>query len=278
MSNHLKQFIFLVRIFMKRVLSLLLITSSILPMKNDVTPIKKGSFFAPSNLGTLELFHDTKGFFVNKANEEHRIEKHFTDSMVRNINKKQLNSFLNNGYLTLNQMNTGKYSLKAKGRIPGGGPVAGLIAYWTTKTLCYGVMVAGIGALFKSGGSVKVPLGKDGVDVPMPNPLKDVAMDQVGKIAGAYAQGSPVSLATLGDSMVGPIMPLSTEAAIATVASGPGIMGTAAFIDYTGNSENAKLVTGAGMLTAGGTKIGVAGAIEAVALKVGVFFGMTPTP
>lgn len=263
---------------MKRVLSLLLITSSIFAMKNDVTPIKKGSFFAPSNLGTVELFHDTQGFFVNKFNEQHRIEKHYTDSMIRNINKKQLTSFLGNGYLTLNQMNTGKYSLKARGRIPGGGPVAGLIAYWTTKTLCYSVMVAGIGAMFKSGGSVKVPLGSDTVDVPMPNPLRDVAMDQVGKLAGACSQGSPVSLATLGESMVGPIVPLSTEAAIATVASGPGIIGTAALIDYSGNAENAKLATGAGMLAAGGTKVGIAGAIEAFSLKVGIFFGMTPTP
>lgn len=263
---------------MKRVLSLLLITVSIFPMKNDITSIKKKSFFSPSNLGHLELFHDKNGFFVNKANKQHRIENHFTDSTIRNINKKQLNSFLNNGYLTLNQMSTGHYSLKARGRIPGGGPVLGLVAYWTTKTLCYGVMLAGIGAMVKSGGSVKVPLGKDGVDVPLPNPVKDVAMDQVGKIAGALSQGSPVSLATLGESMVGPIVPLSTEAAIATVASGPGIMGTAAIIDYSGNSDNAKLLTGAGMLTAGTTNVGVTGAIELISLKVGAFFGMTPTP
>ena len=106
--------------------------------------IKPESVFAPSKLGSVELYHGKKGFYVHQDNEKHAIKKYFTDPIVRNITKKQLHAFLEGGYLSLNQMEDGEFSLKAKGRINGGGPILGTAAYWVTKSLCYAVGFAAI--------------------------------------------------------------------------------------------------------------------------------------
>jgi hypothetical protein len=258
---------------MKRVLSLLLVASSIFPIKNDVTTrIKKGSFFAPSNLGSLDLFHDAKGFFVNKANEQHRIEKHFTDSIIRDVNTNQLNSFLNNGYLTLNKMSTGHYSLKAKGRIPGGGPLFGAFMYWVTKSVCYGTLSAAIIT------SVTVAGGGGN------SRAKDAAKDVV-------ILGTEKALLNAAATATVPLSTMSLEGATTLATNAPRIVSTAAMgapttgialttiaIKGADLGKEAGLVTAAGMVASGGTKLGVAGAIELLSLKVGLFFGMTPTP
>ena len=145
---------------MKRVLSLLFMTSSVFSMQLDLVNfenkvnrfqekllkhtdniskvhIKPSSVFAPNQLGSVELYHDKKGFSVRQDDKKYKIQKCFTDPMVRNITKKQLNAFLKGGYFSLNQMNDGEFSLKAKGRIVGGGPILGTIAYWITKSVCY---------------------------------------------------------------------------------------------------------------------------------------------
>jgi len=63
-----------------------------------------------------------------------------------------------NGYLCVNQASDGQYQLQAHGRLHGGGPIAGAIAYGATKGLCYiGVIGAtlGLSALVGKGGQQK---------------------------------------------------------------------------------------------------------------------------
>jgi hypothetical protein len=150
---------------MKKVLSLLLVASSILPMQldlinvdnkaselshylvskiNNKIHIKSPSVFVPDKLGSVELYHNKKGFYVKQDNEKHLIKKYFTDPIVRDITKKQLNAFLKNGYLSLNQMNDGEFSLKASGRLNGGGAVGAVIGAFLGKAA---VSVVGHGAI-----------------------------------------------------------------------------------------------------------------------------------
>jgi hypothetical protein len=135
---------------MKRILSLLLATWSILPMqldlvKSDVkTHIKPESFFAPSFLGEIELYHGKKGFYIKQDSEKYRIKKYDTDSLLRDANKKQLKAFLKNGYLTVNKMSDGQFSLKANGRLEGGGVLGAIIGATIAKVA---TSLAGHGAI-----------------------------------------------------------------------------------------------------------------------------------
>ncbi len=57
-------------------------------------------------------------------------------------------------------MEDGEYSLKAKGRMVGGGPILGTIAYWVTKSICYGTAVGAIGAtVIGTGGAIGGAVG-----------------------------------------------------------------------------------------------------------------------
>ena len=100
------------------------------------------SVFVPLRLGKLSLVHDEEGFCVVKGNNVHRVQKCFSDSLLRSISRDHLKKFLEGGYVSVDQMSDGEFALKAYGRLNGGGPVAGAVAYWVTKSLCYGTAIA----------------------------------------------------------------------------------------------------------------------------------------
>jgi len=54
---------------------------------SNKTHIKPESVFAPSKLGSVELYHGKKGFYVHQDNKKHVIKKYFTDPIIRNIPK-----------------------------------------------------------------------------------------------------------------------------------------------------------------------------------------------
>ncbi len=265
---------------MKKVLSLLLVTSSIFSMQLDL--IKPESVFVPQRLGSVALYHGKKGFYVHQDNKKHVIKKYFTDPMVRDITKKQLKAFLQAGYLSLNQMNDGEFSLKAKGRINGGGPHLGTFMYWLTKSVCYGTMAAAVGTVIVKGGSVGVGT--------MSSTAKDRAIDAANDIVMGSTKGAILYVA---ETATVPLSSLSLEAATSAVittaprlvntaaigASGTGILLVEKAIDIAGCNQEAALVTGAGVVAATGAGgLGVAASIEALSLTVGIFFGMLPTP
>ena len=98
--------------------------------------------FIPKRLGKLSLIHDEEGFCVEKGNNVHRVQKCFSDSLLRSISSDHLKKFLEGGYVSVDQMSDGEFALKAYDRLKGGGPVAGAVAYWVTKSLCYGTAAA----------------------------------------------------------------------------------------------------------------------------------------
>jgi hypothetical protein len=108
------------------------------------THIDSKSVFVPNRLGEVELFHSDKGFCVLKDDRKHVIQKYHTDKMIRDMSKEQLQSFLAVGYVALNQMDNGEYSLKANGRINGGGLIGASIGAFLGKAA---VSVVGHGTI-----------------------------------------------------------------------------------------------------------------------------------
>jgi hypothetical protein len=115
------------------------------PSADHKVRIEPSSVFVPEKLGSLELYHhDKKGFVVRQDDKKYIVKKYFTDSMVRDITKKQLKSFLEAGYFSINQMEDGQFSLKAKGRVNGGGALGAAIGAFLGKAA---VSVVGHGAI-----------------------------------------------------------------------------------------------------------------------------------
>lgn len=106
--------------------------------------IEPFSVKSPSKLGSFDLYHSNNGFYIRKDDQKHSIKKYFTDPMLQGISKRQLQGFLTNGYLSVNQMNDGEYSLKAKGRVVGGGAIGAAIGAFLGKAA---VSVVGHGAI-----------------------------------------------------------------------------------------------------------------------------------
>ena len=244
---------------MKKILSLLLVTSSIFSMQLDLvkSKIKPESVFAPSKLGSVELYHGNKGFYVHQDNKKHVIKKYFTDPIIRDITKKQLNAFLEGGYFSLNQMEDGEFSLKAKGRINGGGPIFGTFMYWVTKSLCYATAVAATSAIAVSGGSIGFI-------------TNGVAATSAAVITGTAATTTTITaIGTTAGVVVG------TGGAGAIVGGTAGILGAA--VGGTSAASTAGLVTAAAVTSTGSVAATVA-AVETISVAVGTFFGMAPTP
>lgn len=260
---------------MNKVLGLLFISSSVFSMQldtiksNDKRQIHPSHIFTPERLGKLELYHSKKGFTVKKDDEKLVVKKYFTDKVLHDITKNQLKSFLDAGYISINQMNDGEYSLQAKGRINGGGPMLGTAAYWVTKSVCYAVGFAAIGGTVVTTGGAAVGLATYGVA-------------SAGGIALTGAAVTTTTAAAIGTT-TGVVV--GTATAGATLATGAGLAGGAIGIaSATGATvagvtlvEAATLTTAAAVTTTGSVAATIA-AVESVSLAIGTFFGMLPTP
>jgi hypothetical protein len=106
--------------------------------------IESFSVRAPSKLGNFDLYHSKQGFYVRKDDQKYEIKKYFTDPIVRDITKTDLKAFLQSGYLSINQMSNGEYSIKANGRLIGGGALGASIGAFLGKAAVY---VVGHGAI-----------------------------------------------------------------------------------------------------------------------------------
>lgn len=303
---------------MKKILSLLLLTSSIFSMQLDLVNRKHNfqeklykqdvvknldlqkvstSVFVPHALESAKLYHGPKGFYVHHDNKMKRIEKCFTDPIIRNITSQQANDFHKVGYFHLTQMNDGAYSLKAKARLVGGGPVLGAIMYWVTKSVCYGTIAAGAGATIAvTGGAVVGAVGGGaavGGVAATTGTIATAGATATGTIGGAVSLASGITTTTIagtaGLTTVGAA--ITTTAGVVTAGTGTavlvtsgvgiatstitGVVGTAALAETAAVTTGAVLATGA---TTGGIIAGTVCGIEAASTAVGTFFGMLPTP
>ena len=277
---------------MRKILGLLFISSSIFSMQLDLvkpnktvsvlvpadklTPaelnslskvyINRKAVFAPERLGSVELCHDKKGFSVLQDNKKHAIAKYFIDPLLRDITREQLGAFLQGGYLSINQMNNGEFSLKANGRIKGGGPALGAFMYWVTKSVCYGTAVAAVGTIAVGTGGTVVALTTSGA-----------AVAGTGAVMGAAAATTTATVtgAAVGTTVGAAATATIASASAAAVTGGASTVATA--IAVTGGASQAAVATAGVVSSAGGIAATIAG-VEAVSVAVGTFFGMLPTP
>lgn len=226
-------------------LLLLLCTQSALAFK--IT-----SFNAAQNLGISELFYEENTFYVIQDNELHTVQNYCVDKPLQQIEEYKLLEFLKDNYLAITQNDSGDFSIRAKVRGLGGGPIAASIGYWATKALAYGGLAAGATvATVATGGAV----GAVGA----------VAMGSVGAtgtIAGAAAVAG-AGAATVGGAVAG---------AGATAAVAAGVVGEA-IVGYGAAATAASVGTSAvGAVGAAGVVAG----IESGATAVGTFLLCCP--
>jgi hypothetical protein len=90
------------------------------------------------------LYHDGSDFHVLKRKQLRKVQKQNMDALLRSMNKEQLKSFQKVGYIKVDKLSDGHYTLLSNIRTKGGGPFTGQIAYWTTKATgwaAYGALV-----------------------------------------------------------------------------------------------------------------------------------------
>ena len=113
--------------------------------------------FIPERLGQLAVIHNNNRFYVEDENKAKPVQNCFIDKELRGISSERLSGFLKNGYLSVNRMSDGEYSLRAQGRLNGGGPVWGFAAYVGAKVAGY-VSVAAICISVPLSGGATAPL------------------------------------------------------------------------------------------------------------------------
>lgn len=72
------------------------------------------------------------------------IEKHMVDRDIRRLPIKDIAALLDAEAIEVIRMSDGTYRLAKTGKLNGGGPLAGQVAYWTTKSICYGGAIAAV--------------------------------------------------------------------------------------------------------------------------------------
>lgn len=225
-----------------------------------------GSLLAPERLGTITLINTPSGFVVHKDNKNHPVEQDCLDSTLSKMDYKQRSLYLaKGGSLSLNQANTGEYTLKSIPNIKGGGPVMAAILYWTTKVSCWtgvaisaSAVVAGATAsALATGGATVAPtvaIAGGTVGIAIKGAVGIAASTVTAPVTIVIAGGTVANLATLG------------SAGITTAAAGAGA--TSALVGAATTSTVALASGVAG-------KVGLAAGIEAAscnAFALGMLF------
>lgn len=113
--------------------------STLLNASDKPLKVAAANLYASRNHTVL---HDKNGFSVDGQ----RVSNADLSKDLRGISGKALSSlFKRNGALQVSRVGN-DFRIDSRERLKGGGPISGAIAYWLTKTVCYGGMVAGMTA------------------------------------------------------------------------------------------------------------------------------------
>lgn len=192
---------------MKRLLLLFLTISQIHAME------LVNSRAVSSKNEALKLYTNNKDLYVEDEDAVYRVDIAEMNKDLRDILKyKALSKFIENqGYIRINE-DDDKYSLAAKVRGDGGGPILAGAFYWGTKAFCYGTALAGATtAVVATGGIAGAVTGAG-----------------VGLVGSGATAGAGVVASTIAGAG------LATEAAMATasvVTSSGGIVGAIAAVE-----------------------------------------------
>ncbi|MFA6065856.1 MAG: hypothetical protein WC707_01600 [Candidatus Babeliaceae bacterium] len=92
--------------------------------------IKDSSIFSPKELGIVSLTRDSEGFHVIQNGVKRSVKNHWVDKTLRSIPSDKMEKFLQHGYISVNKMSDGDFTLNAKVRGNGG-------AYFGAVVGCY---------------------------------------------------------------------------------------------------------------------------------------------
>jgi hypothetical protein len=125
---------------MNKFLSMTVVIPSIMYGAEGVK-ISRAAILAAADLGQISVRCSNEGFQVKGPEGVQVVERGDTDQTLRRINPHNLAAFMKVGKLRVSKANDGKYVLRSQVDGLGGGPIFGSIAYWATKTLCYGGLI-----------------------------------------------------------------------------------------------------------------------------------------
>ena len=96
------------------------------------------------------LMRDSSGYFVQDGQRTHFLPHREIPSSIKSLSPEDLKRYLVGNYLVLNRINS-DYTLKANGRVNGGGPVTGAIFGCTCAVVGAACTLGAAGAAFVSG-------------------------------------------------------------------------------------------------------------------------------
>lgn len=127
---------------MKRLLLTLLLTTSLsfaqAQMREyDTTAIDYEQSLVVSHpgIGTCDFIYEGGEFYVIHDDKTSKVQRCFVDKTLRGISSEKLMQFLVGGYLYINQLDNGEFTIIAKGRLNGGGFFVFLIAAYSVADL-----------------------------------------------------------------------------------------------------------------------------------------------
>lgn len=121
----------------------------------DAFKVKQSALIASHRLGNIDLYHDDEGFFVERSGSIKRVNNYDIEPSLRDISSEKLEKIEKlGGFISANEMDNGDVTLKLNARGLGGGPLTGALAYWLTKSGCYGTAIAATGTIVVATGGL----------------------------------------------------------------------------------------------------------------------------
>ena len=128
----------------------LLVCALIISNAHGMIQLGQTSTLSPSKLGKVNVTHSNKQFKVVQNGKVHDVQNAWVDKPLRGIETAQLAKYLRHGYISVNQLDNGEFTLKANNRVNGGEPVMAATLYWITKVSCWTAVSISAGAVVTS--------------------------------------------------------------------------------------------------------------------------------
>jgi hypothetical protein len=141
---------------MKKIMSLI-VTIAMLVSHCDASQmarIRSKHLLVSEALGSVTLRHDGESFLVKQGESTHKVASYDLDPVLRKLDKTNLCNYLKHGKIGVHKLSDGSFALRSNIQGLGGGPVAGAIAYWLTKSICISVPIVALGAATVATGGV----------------------------------------------------------------------------------------------------------------------------
>ena len=213
-----------------------------------------------SNSWSAVVGHTGKYFTVTDHEKSYKVGRESLDGTLKNVNKTNLAMFMKRGRISAHKTSDGSYVLRGHVNGLGGGPIAGVWAYWLTKSTMYGTAIAAGTAAVATGVGAAVVAAGGGATL--------------AASAGAGAVYLAETTAGIGTVVAASAGTASGGAGfVAAVVGGGALSGTA-----TGSTILAgSYVATAGVATAtAGTTLGTVGFVEGCSIAAAAFFGSIP--